>query len=418
MKRYRKSLAKWKEHTKYVVPGSATISKKPHLYTFGAYPIFLRSGKGAIVKDVDGHSYIDYQSALGATILGMSYPRINLAIRKQIGKGTLFSLAQDLQTELARRICRLVPCAERVRFLKNGSDATSAAIRIARAHTGRTKILSCHFHGWHDWFYITTSMNRGIPQALKEDIFIFEYNDLAAVEELFKKHAGQVAAVIMEPVHLDAPKGSFLKKVKALARKNGALLIFDEVVTGFRFSLGGAQEYFGITPDLCTLAKAMGNGSSLSAVAGRGKIMDGTEDVVTSLTYGEETLPMAAAIATLDELESKPVIKHIWTLGKEFQDGYNARAGKYGIPTACIGFPPRMELVFSDGKHPRKELKAYVLQETARHGILFGCHIFLTYSHTNAHIRKTLRVCEKIFADIATMPKKLPLEGKLPVEPW
>ncbi len=419
--RYKKSLEKWNESKKHLVSGSVTISKNPELYTLGAYPIYIKEGKGVSVKDIDGNKYIDFQSGLGAVILGLSYKRMNDAIKKQTNKGILFPLSQTLQIDLAKQICTMVPCAERVRFMKNGSDATSAAIRIARAYTKRDKIISCHFHGWHDWFYVITPQNRGIPSSLKEDIFEFKYNDIDSLKKIFEKNKGQIATVIMEAAQLEAPNKGFLEEVKKIAHGNGALLIFDEVVTGFRFSKGGAQEYFGVIPDLCCLAKSLGNGLPISAVAGKKEIMENTEDVITSMTYGEECLSMVGAIEVLNEIEEKPIIKHIWELGAAFQKEYNNLTQKYGINTKCIGFPCRLELSFSDYKNfKRKEIKAYFLQETAKKGIIFGMHIFMTYSHKKEHIKKALKVCEEVFKKIKSLEEidKLPLEGELPVELW
>jgi glutamate-1-semialdehyde aminotransferase len=419
--RYKNSLKKWNESKKYLIPGSVTISKHPELYTLGAYPIYIDRGDGVVVEDIDGNKYIDFQSGLGAINLGLSYKRIDDAIKQQLKKGVLFPLSQTLQIDLAKLICSMVPSAERVRFLKNGSDATSAAIRIARAYTKRDKIISCHFHGWHDWFYIITPQNKGIPKSLKKDIIEFKYNDINSLKKIFEKNKGRIAAVIMEPAQLEVPEKGFLEEVKRITKKNGALLIFDEVVTGFRFSKGGAQEYFNVTPDLSCFAKALGNGLPISAVAGKRKIMESTSDVITSMTYGEECLSMAGAIEVLKEIKEKPVIKHIWDLGELFKEEYNKLAKKYGINTQCIGFPCRLELSFSDHKKlKRKELRSYFLQESSKRGILFGMHIFMTYSHKKSHIKKALNVCEEIFKKIKILEdnKKLPLEGDLPLELW
>lgn len=419
--RYSGSLTEWESAKKYLVPGSSTISKHPKLLTFGAYPIYAESGKGAELTDIDGNTYIDFQSSLGATILGTAYPQVVKAISEQLHKGSLFSLSTLLPVKLAERLCELIPSAERVRVLRNGSDATSAAVRIARAYTKRTKILSCHFHGWHDWYYVITSMNRGIPDHLKNDIYEFPYNDLPALEALFQKYPDSVAAIIMEPAHLEEPHPDYLANVKKLAQKYGAVLIFDEVVTGFRFGLGGAQKYFGVTPDITCVAKALANGAPLSAVVGSAKIMDSTEDVITSMTYGEETLAIASALATLDVLTHEPVVEHIWKLGALFQKKYNALAKKYKIPSECIGYPVRMELTFRDSTvAPRLHLKSYMLQESAKRGVLLGNMIFMTYSHTEKQISKTLNVCEDVFKQMATAKtlKDIPLEGSLSQQLW
>lgn len=415
--RYMKSIAAWQESAAYLVPGSSTISKHPKLYTHGGYPIYLTEGKGARVRDIDGNEYLDFQSALGAQILGLCRPEINLAVKRQLSKGTLFSLASPLQIELARLICEAVPCAERVRILKNGSDATSASVRIARAFTGRDKIASCHFHGWHDWCYVGTGLGKGIPQSLSSDLLQFPYNDLPALERIFADNRGEVAGVIMEPVCLDEPEPGYLEGVKACARRHGALLIFDEVVTGFRFARGGAQAYFGVTPDLCCLAKALGNGAPISAVAGSREIMEATADVITSMTYAEETTSVAAAIATLKVLRKKPVVEHIWKLGQLFQHAFNRMAESYGIPVKCIGLPPRLQLAFREGPAiDRLSLKAYFLQESARRGMIFGNCIFMNYSHRASDIERALSVCERVFRVAAS--RGLRLEGARSVELW
>ncbi|MEN9327915.1 MAG: hypothetical protein RI947_723 [Candidatus Parcubacteria bacterium] len=419
--RYSKSLLSWESAKQYLVPGSSTISKHPKLYTFGAYPIYVESGKGAEVTDIDGNTYVDFQSSLGATILGTAYPEVVNAVIDQARKGSLFSLSTELPIRLAQILCDLIPSAERARILRNGSDATSAAVRIARAYTKRTKILSCHFHGWHDWYYVITSMNRGIPAHLKDDIQEFPYNDLAALENLFKKYPHEIAAIIMEPVHLEKPNKDYLKNVKKLAHTYGAVLIFDEVVTGFRFGLGGAQKHFGVTPDITCIAKALANGAPLSAVVGSAEIMDSTEDVITSMTYGEETLAIASAIATLDVLIREPVVDHIWKLGKLFQQKYNTLTKKYNVPSECIGLPPRMELTFTDSAvASRLHLKSYMLQESAKQGILFGNMIFINYSHTDEQISKALAVCETIFQKIskAKHASDIPLQGALCEQLW
>ena len=241
-----------------------------------------------------------------------------------------------------------IPCAEKVRILKNGSDATTGAVRMARAYTGRQTVLACHYHGWHDWYYISTSLNAGVPTVLQENIISFPYGDLSRLDELFKANRGKIAAIIMEATHLHAPEANYLDAVKSIAHKNGALLIFDEVVTGFRFGLGGAQTYYDVIPDIACFAKALGNGSPISLVAGTKEIMDSTQHVVTTQTYGEDCLAVAAALATLDVIEREPVVEHVWKLGGQLQAGYNRLAERYKIETECIGHPPRLQLDFSN----------------------------------------------------------------------
>jgi glutamate-1-semialdehyde aminotransferase len=415
---YQKSLKLYESSKRFLIPGGSTISKRPDLFPFGVYPVYLEKGNGAIVTDVDQNEYIDFQSALGAIILGYNYSTTNQVIEKQLKQGVLFSLSTPLSIKLAEKICHHIPCAERVRILKNGSDATSAAVRIARAYTGRTKIVYCHYHGWHDWYYITTALNRGIPKDLSKNIIYSEYGNIDKLRQIIADNKDEIAAIITEPVNLENHPHHFLPELRQITKDNNILLIFDEVVTGFRFALGGGQSYFGVTPDIACFAKALGNGVAIAAVAGLEEIMESTKDVISTQTYAEECLALASAISTIEVLEKNPVIEHIWNLGLYFQESYNQLAKAYNIPTKCIGFPPRLELRFKSMKGwTPKEIKSYFLQETANDGILFGHHIFMTYSHTQEHINVAVKSCENIFKTLSTADS-FELRGNPVVELW
>ncbi len=418
--KYKKSLSLYKSSLKHLVPGGSTISKRPDLYPFKAYPIYIDKCFGAKVIDIDGNLYADFQSSLGAVLLGYNHKYVIKAISNQLKKGVLLPLSNSDVVKLAEKLCSLIPAAERVRILKNGSDATSGAVRIARAYTKKNKILACHYHGWHDWFYISTNMNKGIPDSLRSDIISFEYNNLSQLEDLFSKHRNQIAAIIMEPAHLEAPQQNYLQKVQKIARKHGALLIFDEVVTGFRYGIGGAQGYFGVIPDLACFAKALGNGSPISAIVGNAKIMDNTKEVVTTQTYAEDCLAVVAAIATLEVLSSEPVVEYVWQLGQLFKDGFNELSHKYKIPAECVGFPPRLQINFNSYRNLSSiQLKSFLLQETARDNILIGHMIFINYAHTKKDIDYLLMSIEKIFKQLIKIEKKeFNLVGDLMVELW
>jgi glutamate-1-semialdehyde 2,1-aminomutase/spore coat polysaccharide biosynthesis protein SpsF len=246
--------------------------------------------------------------ALGPIILGHNYPSVTDAVMQQMQDGTTFSLPHPLEVELAEMLVDIIPCAEMVRFAKNGSDATSGAVRLARAYTGRDIIACCGYHGWQDWYIGTTTRNRGVPKVVQELTVPFEYNNIESLKRIFSEHPGQVAAVIMEPFGVEEPRDGFLQEVRDLALHDRALLIFDEIITGFRLALGGAQEYFGITPDLACLGKAMGNGYPIAAVVGPSEIMQLFDEVFFSFTFGGETVSLAAAIATISEMRQKDVI--------------------------------------------------------------------------------------------------------------
>jgi len=320
-----------KRAEKVIPGGSQTFSKAPSQFVQGVAPVFLEKGKGSHVWDVDGNRYIDYAMSLGPIILGHNYSTVTDTARRTIEKSATFTLPHRLEVELAELLCEIIPCAEMVRFGKNGSDATSGAVRLARAYTGRDKIACCGYHGWQDWFIATTTMNNGIPEDVRKLTLPFQYNKIETLEKLFKKNKGQIACVIMEPIGIVEPEGDFLRKVRKLTRENGALLIFDEIVTGFRFSLGGAQEYFGVVPDLACFGKAMGNGFPISAIVGKRKIMRLFEEVFYSFTFGGEIVSIAASIATIKELKKKNALKKIWANGKRLKDGYNTLAKEFDL---------------------------------------------------------------------------------------
>ncbi|MDO8492489.1 MAG: aminotransferase class III-fold pyridoxal phosphate-dependent enzyme [bacterium] len=418
--KYKKSIKLWSESAKVIVPGSSSVAKGPNLFTYGAYPIYLTTAKGATVKDADGNKYIDFQSAFGSIILGNRYKAVDEAIAKQLKRGILFSLLSSLQIDFAKLVTGMIPGAEEIRIFKTGADAVTGAIRIARAYTKRDKIVSCHFHGWHDWSYVYEKQNFGIPKNVTENVLTFTYNDLESLEKLFTKFPNEIAAVVMEAVNIEPPGTDYLQKVRSLAHRHGALLIFDEVVTGFRFARGGAQEFFKATADVSCFSKALANGMPLAMVTGSRKIFEETKEVITSSTFSEETLSLAAAIATLKEMRDKNVVEHIWELGNMFKSGYNSLAKKYEINSECVGYAPRLQLNFGDwGPNKRLKLKAYFLQETAERGILFGNVIFINYSHTERQIKKSLKVCDAVFAKLFKMKNRaITIKGNKTEELW
>src|SRR3989344_1507516 len=342
------SLELWKRATKVIHTGTQTASKNPDQFVQGVYPIYVQRGKGSHVFDVDGNEYIDYPCALGAIFLGYGYKPVVEAIQKQAEEGVIFSLIHPLEVELAELLVEAIPGAEKVKFFKNGADATNAAVRIARAYTGREKIAACGYHGWQDWYIISSEKNKGVPKVFKEYLHKFEYNKIETLQKIFEENKGQIAAVIMEPMTIDEPQDNFLGKVRDLAREHGALLIFDEMVTGFRFGLGGAQQHFKITPDLSCFGKSIANGMPLSITVGKEEIMSKTEDLFMSTTFGGEAASLAAAVATIKEMKQKDVVGHIWKVVAMFKEGYNSLAQKVGVNTQSNGTPPLQRLSFKD----------------------------------------------------------------------
>jgi glutamate-1-semialdehyde aminotransferase len=381
-----------------VVPGaSQTLSKGPGMFVEGAYPVFLERGRGCRVWDVDGNEYVDYILGLASITLGYAHPAVTEAVARQLERGSIFSLPHPLEVEVAERLTRVIPCAQMARFLKTGSEANAAAVRVARAATGRDVIAGCGYFGWHDWYAITTPRSKGVPKEWGNLIVPFTYNDLGSLEAALDAHHGRVAAVMMEPALLDAPAPGFLEGVKAAAHRHGALLIFDEIVTGFRWAVGGGQEYWGVEPDLAVFGKGMANGLPLAAVVGHAEIMREFEEVFVSSTFGGDALALRACLATLDEYRAHPVIPHLWRLGRRFQEGFAAAAARVGVPARCLGYPVHPKVVIG---HPSPEterlLMSLFLQETARRGAIFHWAGFnICFSHTEADVDASLAACEE-----------------------
>ncbi|MBI5728451.1 MAG: aminotransferase class III-fold pyridoxal phosphate-dependent enzyme [Candidatus Magasanikbacteria bacterium] len=382
------------ERAKKVIPlASQTFSKCYTQLSVGAAPLFLDRGAGSHVWDVDGNEYIDQMLALAPISLGFAYPEVDEAIITQVRRGSILSLPGKLEAELAERICAVVPCAEMVRYGKNGSDMTSAAVRVARAYTGRDVIVCCGYHGWQDWYIGTTTRNKGVPPATRALTKTFTYNDISSLEQLFRDNEGQIAAVIMEPIGVEFPRDNFLQKVAEVTRKHGAILIFDELVTGFRLALGGAQAYFDVTPDLACFGKAVANGYPLSVVAGKRELMREFEDIFFSFTFGGDLISLAAGLATLTVLEREPVIEHNNKLGHALQEAFNASAREYGLAdrARAIGFGSHHVVQFKDKEWGDDLAAKTVFQEIMiQHGVLTIGSNNVCYSHNQEDINNII----------------------------
>ncbi|MGH9460642.1 MAG: aminotransferase class III-fold pyridoxal phosphate-dependent enzyme, partial [Vicinamibacteria bacterium] len=332
-----------------VIPsGTQTFSKGPTQFVQGVAPTYLARGQGSHVWDVDGNEYVDWSMGLGPVILGHNYEAVSRAVKRQVDDGVAFSLPHPLELDVAELLVQTIPCAEMVRYGKNGSDVTSGAIRLARAFTGRDIVACCGYHGWQDWYIGTTTRRKGVPKVVQELTIPFAYNAPAGLKRIFDLHRGQVAAVIMEPIGIVEPRDGFLEEVREMTRAEGAILIYDEVITGFRIALGGAQQFFGVKPDLACFGKALANGYPLAAIVGRRDIMEVFDQVFFSFTFGGETLSLAAAAATIQEMRDKNVIAHLWEQGSRLKDGYTVLAREFGIQeiTSCEGLPPRTVVQF------------------------------------------------------------------------
>jgi len=369
---------------------SQTFSKSYQQWAKGAAPLFIDRARGARVWDLDGNEYIDYVLGLLPIVLSHRDPDVDEAIINQMDKGILFSLASPLEAELAERLIRLIPCAEKVRFGKNGSDVTTAAVRLARAHTGREKVAVCGYHGWHDWYIGTTTRNAGVPSGVKSLTTDLPFNDADALEDFLNMNGDDVACVMLEPTSKSPAAPGYLERVREVTEKHGVVLVFDEIVTGFRVSLGGAQEKSGVTPDLATFGKSMANGMPISAIVGKDQIMSGMEEIFFSTTFGGETLSLAAAIATLDKLEKENVPQRLATLGEGLKDSLNALIANAGLADVLLwegeNWWPRLSVMNA----PINETMLITLlrQELAANGLLLGAGLNLCLAHENAEVKK------------------------------
>ncbi|MCB2076176.1 MAG: aminotransferase class III-fold pyridoxal phosphate-dependent enzyme [Novosphingobium sp.] len=377
-----------------VIPlGSQTFSKSRTQFPVGVSPLYLSHGKGAQVWDVDGNAYTDFINSQCAVTIGYCEPEIDNSVQEQLGRGVILSLPAELEAEVAEQICQMVPCAEMVRFGKNGSDATAGCIRISRAFTGRDHVAVCGYHGWQDWYIGSTARNRGVPQATRDLTHSFAYNDLASLERVFAEHPGQIAAVILEPMNVAYPAPGFLEGVREICTREGAVLVFDETITGFRYANGGAQELFGVTPDLASFGKGIANGYPVSAVAGRRDIMKEMEEVFFSFTFGGELLSLAAASATLKKLRREPVLDSIARTGTSVIDGVRSLIADYKLEEVLSveGHPSWSFLIMKD--QPEADafaMKTLMMQEFHQAGILaYGTHN-ISHAHGAAEVEALL----------------------------
>ncbi|MBS4035716.1 MAG: aminotransferase class III-fold pyridoxal phosphate-dependent enzyme [Ignavibacterium sp.] len=396
-----------------------TLAKGPGQNIKGVAPKYLVKGKGSHVWDADGNEYLDYLMAIGPLSLGYAYDKVDEAIKKQLEDGITFSLMHPLEVEVAELINQVVPNAESVRYSKSGADVTSAAVRVARGFTGRNKVLCCGYHGWHDWYISVTDRNKGIPQILQDLTFTFNYNDIQSVKDSIDE---DTAAVILEPFVFEEPKNNFLKELRDVCTANGTLLIFDEMWTGFRIAVGGAQEYFGIKADLACFSKAVANGMPLAILTGRKDVMSLLEkDVFFFTTFGGEALSLAAAKATITELKEKNVPSYLAKQGKKLKEGYNQIAEELGMNyTKCFGFDCRTIMTFDASVGNPLEIKSLVQQEMIKRGILWGGFHNMSFSHTDDDLDYTLKVYREVLPILKKAVEENNVNGYLrgqPVEP-
>jgi glutamate-1-semialdehyde 2,1-aminomutase/spore coat polysaccharide biosynthesis protein SpsF len=392
------------ERASRVIPGaSQTISKGPSQWVQGVAPVFAARAEGPYLWDVEGRRYYDLPLALGPMILGHADPRVREAIERQLVDGITYTLPHRLEVELAETIVAVVPGAEMVRFGKTGSDATAAAVRAARAITGRDRVAFCGYHGWQDWHIGATSQRLGVPEAVRALTTPFAFNDLDTLDAALAAHPGEYAAVILEPAAVEEPAAGFLEGVRDRAHAAGALLVFDEVVTGFRLALGGAQERYGVVADLATCGKALANGMPLSAIIGSAAHMSIFDDVFFSTTHGGETLSLAAALATLEVLREDGAHEALWRRGERLMRAITESASRHGLADVVrvTGAAPRSVVQVGEPEPDRLVARTLLQQELAKRGVLFNGSNFICLAHTDDQIDEIAHAYDESFAVLA-----------------
>lgn len=386
-----------------IIPGgSHTYAKGDDQYPLLA-PGFIARGQGSHVWDVDGNEYIEFGMGNRAVGLGHAHAPVVQAVVDELARGVNFTRPSHIEVEAAEEFLELIGGAEMVKFCKNGSDATSAAMKLARAYTSRDKIAFCADHPFFsvdDWFIGTTPMGAGVPKAITDLSVTFRYNDIASVEAMFAAHSGEIAGLILEAARIEEPRADFLHAVQRLCHSHGALFILDEMITGFRWHKGGAQSLYGITPDLSCFGKAMGNGFSVSALAGRREFMrlgglthtDRPRVFLLSTTHGAETHALAAAIATMRIYRTEPVVEHLYRIGERLKAGMEEVVAFHGLDAhvSMMGRPCCLLFGTRDGAgQPSQAFRSLFLQETIKRGIIMPS-LAVSYAHTDEDIERTV----------------------------
>lgn len=405
-----KSMALFAE-AQTLIPGGVAGIRRPYNFVVGEYPIYFDSGKGGRVTDVDGNEYIDYLCAYGPIIIGYREDEIDNAVFEQVrSKGFCFSLTQEIQSTLVKKLRELIPSCEMAALVKTGSDATTIAIRVARASTGKTKIARCGYHGWHDW---CVEVKGGIPEKLYEDILEFHYNDLDELEAILKANKDDMAGIIVTPVghplamEVQMPKPGYLEGVRALADKYNTVLIFDEIRSGFRCSLGGAQKHFGVTPDLTTVGKAMANGYAIAALVGKEEYMKVMADkVFLSSTFFPNSDSIVAALKTIEILERDRVLDVVAEKGWKFAAEVEKAVQESGIPAAFSGAPWMPFITFpKDDTGLYKKLRTEFYTQLIRRKVFLQPfhHGYICYRHSENDLTYTVGAIEESLACLKQM---------------
>jgi len=412
---------------KNLIPGGTQLlSKRPEMFLPELWPAYFSRAQGALVWDLEGRRYLDMtHNGVGACILGAADPEVDQAVMEVIRAGTMSTLLNPEEVELAELLLELHPWAGRVRYARGGGEAMTVAVRIARAATGRDVVAFCGYHGWHDWYLAANLAEEraldghllpglapaGVPRGLKGTALPFHYNRIDELEAIVAEHGQELAAVVMEPLRDREPEDGFLARVRDLADKVGAVLVFDEVSAGFRLCTGGAHLLYGVEPDLAVMAKAMSNGFPMAAVIGRPEVMEAAQRTFISSTYWTDRLGPAAALATIRKHRKFRVAEHLIRLGKKVQAGWQEAAQGAGLAVHVGGIPPLSHFEFQ-GLDPLAG-RTLFSQMMLERGILAGASFYPTFAHTDDQVNHYLEQTDEVFRNIAGLRGNGSLAGRL-----
>lgn len=426
----RKSQAMQKKAKQFIPGMSQLLSKRPDMFSLGVWPGYYSKAQGSKVWDLDGNVYIDMSiGGIGANVLGYADADVNEAVMQAVKNGSSCSLNSPYEVELAEELCRLHPWAKMARFARSGGESMAVAVRIARAHTGRDKVVICGYHGWHDW-YLAANVGTenalgehllpglspaGVPQALKGTTLVFSYNNLESLRKVLAENKRQIAAIVMEPVRSVAPAPGFLQGVRQAADEAGAVFIIDEISAGFRMNCGGAHLLYGGQPDIAVFSKAMGNGYPIAAIIGRSQVMESAQKSFISSTMWTEAVGPAAALAVIRKYKKFKVHEHLMAMGQLVQEGWKQAAQSCSLPVKTSGIYPLSHLVFDDPE--ALVMKAFFVQEMLAEGFLASNLFYSMYAHTRKDVSSYLSAVQKVFARIRKFKDKGKLHGALKGEP-
>jgi len=406
----KKGLALWKKAKKLIPGGSQLLSKRSEMFLPDQWPSYYKKSKGIEVWDLDGRKYLDFSiMGIGACALGYADSDVNKAVKSAIDNGSMSTLNCPEEVELAELLCALHPWAKMARYARTGGEAMAMAVRIARAYSGKEKVVFCGYHGWSDWYLAANLADQknldghllpglepaGVPRSLRGTTLAFSYNHIEELEKLVKEN-NDIGVIVVEPFRHQEPENDFLKKVKDIAGKIGAVLVFDEVTIAWRLNIGGAHLLYGVNPDIAVLGKAMSNGFPMAAVIGREEIMQAAQKTFISSTYWTERIGPTAALATIKKMQKVNLPRHLKKIGFLIGEGWKKSAKKHDLKINVVG--PESLITFSfDYGQDSQAIRTLFTQEMLKRGFLASGSVYVSYAHKPYHVKKYLKAVDEIF---------------------